>query len=241
MRANVTEQLLYESRAILHSKLHQHLQALEIYVFKMHAPSKAESYCNAVYLANATIDTSLLDEDDSVYTMLFSMLLNPPAPQERNLEAALDLLSRHGTRIPPLSTLDFLPSDLSVEQLEGYLRGRMRAAASLAREQEIARVLAGVERSIVDIKLQVGDADDDLKSTTVFDGNQVNKGQNRRVVLSEDRMCLGCHKRFGRAAVRVWPSGEIRHYGCGEPQSARKDASGSSPSQRRARPVSARS
>lgn len=214
----IPDPVFYEARAILHSKLAHHLQALEIYVFQVGSPSKAETYCNAAYLASSSSAPSGSAPEDSVYTTLLSLFLNPPSPHTRDLFAALDLLSRHGSRIPALSTLNFLPADLPIEKLKAYFRGRMRAANSIAREAAMTRALAGVEKARVDIKLQIGNGDDDASDEHANAGASLERGQNRRTVLSDERMCSGCHKRFGRAAVRVWPSGEIRHYGCGEPR-----------------------
>lgn len=39
-------------------------------------------------------------------------------------------------------------------------------------------------------------------------------GRSRRVVISEDRVCGVCYKRFGGSAIRVLPGNEVVHYGC---------------------------
>ena len=39
-------------------------------------------------------------------------------------------------------------------------------------------------------------------------------GRNRRVRIGEEDHCKVCHKRFGASAVRVYPNGEVVHYGC---------------------------
>lgn len=191
------------------SKLSQHKQALQIYVFQIQNYQKAEEYCNRVYLS-ATAD-SVSDPDDpaqpeSIYTTLLALYLTPPSPQEPNLSAALDLVSRHGSRLPALSTLSILPSTLPIKSLESYFQGRMRAANSLARENAIVAALSGVEKTEWESVLMLG-AEDSKPSTAAA-------GRNRRVVLGDNRLCKVCNKRFGRAAVRVWPDGEVAHYGC---------------------------
>lgn len=52
-------------------------------------------------------------------------------------------------------------------------------------------------------------------------------GRNRRVVITEERLCGTCHKRLGGSVVSVLPDNSVVHYGClnkatsQRPQSAR--------------------
>ncbi len=39
-------------------------------------------------------------------------------------------------------------------------------------------------------------------------------GRNRRVVVSDERVCGVCHKRLGGSVIAVLPDNEIVHYGC---------------------------
>jgi len=39
-------------------------------------------------------------------------------------------------------------------------------------------------------------------------------GRNRRVVISDDRICGTCHKRLGSSVVAVMPDNKVVHYGC---------------------------
>lgn len=39
-------------------------------------------------------------------------------------------------------------------------------------------------------------------------------GRNRRVVISEERVCGVCHKRLGNSVVAVRPDNSVVHYGC---------------------------
>lgn len=208
----------YESRAIVHSRLLQHRQALEIYVFDLKSPESAEAYCNAAFLSSDAGQS----HDENVYTTLLSLYLEPPPPlhlHPPNLEAALSLLSRHGSRLPALSTMSFLPSTLPLEKLEEYFFGRMRSAASESREISIIKALSAVEKAGAEKSLLIGDQDENRDIPDPREPGKIGKGRNRRVVLSDDRVCAACHKRFGRAAIRMWPNGEVLHYGCGEPAS----------------------
>lgn len=178
-------------------------------MFQIRNYEKAEDYCNRIYLSAAPDSNS--DPDDpsqpeSIYTTLLSLYLTPPPPQELNLSAALDLVSRHGSRLPALSTLSILPTSLPIKSLESYFQGRMRAANSLARENAIMAALSGVEKTEWESVLLLG-TDGSKPSAAAA-------GRNRRVVLGENKLCSVCNKRFGRAAVRVWPDGGVAHYGC---------------------------
>ena len=59
------------------------------------------------------------------------------------------------------------------------------------------RIVTGLRSSLVfneEAKLRLGDG--------ILGGNG---GRNRRVVITEDRVCGVCHKRFGGSAIKVLP------------------------------------
>lgn len=182
----------------------------------MQDPRKAEEYCNQVYLALTTATASSLDPDDanrpqSIYTTLLTLYLSPPPPNQPNLDAALDLLSLHGSRLPALSTIAALPELLPIKDLESYFQARMRAANSIAREEAIMASLSSVEKTAWEAQwLLGGDMEPETPKTSTI------AGRNRRVVLGENRLCSVCHKRFGRATARVFPNGDVLHYGCSD-------------------------
>lgn len=39
-------------------------------------------------------------------------------------------------------------------------------------------------------------------------------GKNRRVAISDERVCGVCHKRLGGSVVAVMPDNSVVHYGC---------------------------
>ncbi|KAI7515295.1 hypothetical protein KC317_g23842, partial [Hortaea werneckii] len=115
-----------------------HKQALAIYVFQLQDYAKAEDYCNRTYLAEQASehDASLVDgsarhekpamfrrptseADDTgaarsnIFATLLGLYLKPPQNEEKRWPQALDLLSRHGARLPASSTLDLMPDDLA--------------------------------------------------------------------------------------------------------------------------------
>ncbi|KAF2829723.1 hypothetical protein CC86DRAFT_367666 [Ophiobolus disseminans] len=213
----------YEPRAIVLSKMGQHKQALAIYVFDLQDYQRAEEYCNEIYIstpqpqsptksfqpattvpASANID----DAEPSIYHTLLSLYLTPPPPKQPNWPPALELLSKHGARLPASTTLDLVPASQPVKDLESYFRGRIRNANSLLNEERIVAKLRGVEKAAIIEAVLLGDG------KIGRDGKVVPGGLNRRVVIDEDRHCAVCHKRFGGSAIRVYPDNSVVHSGC---------------------------
>ncbi|KAJ5038022.1 uncharacterized protein L3040_006895 [Drepanopeziza brunnea f. sp. 'multigermtubi'] len=208
----------YEAQAVVLSNMGQHKQALEIYVFKIKAFGKAEEYCNHIHKTQqdsaiasplqtrrGSFASSDREDDDtpSIYHTLLSLYLTPPPPHNPNWPPALDLLSKHGSRLPASSTLNLIPPTLPIAELESYFRGRIRAANSIVNE---TRVVSGLR------KTEVVSAQAEL---LLGDGALGNKGgRNRRVAVSEERVCGVCHKRIGRSVIAVLPDNEVVHYGC---------------------------
>ncbi|KAJ4368822.1 Vacuolar morphogenesis protein 6 [Neocucurbitaria cava] len=196
----------YETRAIVLSKMGQHRQALHIYVFQLKDYQKAEEYCNQVYMAAPQPITE--DAEPSIYHVLLALYLTPPPPNQPNWPPALDLLSKHGARLPASTTLDLVPSTLPVKDLESYFFGRIRNANSVLNEERIVARLRGVEKVALEAAVLLGDGKKDKF------GRSVPGGLNRRVVIDEDRHCAVCHKRFGGSAIRVYPDNSVVHSGC---------------------------
>ncbi|RDW82393.1 hypothetical protein BP6252_03505 [Coleophoma cylindrospora] len=207
----------YEAQAVVLSQMGSHNQALMIYVFKLQDFAKAEEYCNRVHKSQespiaspmqsrrGSVGTSAADDTPSIYHTLLSLYLSPPAPHAPNWPPALDLLSKHGSRLPASSTLNLIPASLPVAELESYFRGRIRAANSIVSE---SRVVVGLRKCGVvntQAELLLGD-----------------EGRNRRVVVTDERICGVCHKRLGRSVLGVLPGNEVVHYGCLNRASASK-------------------
>lgn len=96
--------------------------------------------------------------------------------------------------MPASSTLDLIPEVLPVKNLESYFQGRIRAANSILHE---SRIVAGLRSTLMfseDARLHLGD-----------DVPGGHGGRNRRVVITENRVCGVCHKRFGGSAIKVLP------------------------------------
>jgi len=99
-----------------------------------------------------------------------------------------------------------MPPTLPIKDIENYFLNRIRSANSVLNLERIERSLRGVERSTVEAELLLGPPE--------AQGGGLGAGRNRRVVVSEDRLCPVCMKRFGGSAIRVHPDGRVVHYGC---------------------------
>jgi Vam6/Vps39-like protein vacuolar protein sorting-associated protein 39 len=197
----------YEARALVFSKMGQHKQALEIYVFKLHDSAKAEEYCNRVHLTEDTVATTLPpsrrksttdpeNEQPSIYHILLGLYLNPPKGEEKMWVPAIEILARHGARLPASSTLELIPESLPVKELEFYFRGRIRAANSIVSEGQVVAGLRKVEAVRLQAALLLGEG---------AAGEMARGGRGRRVRVDEERVCGVCFKRLGGSVISVFP------------------------------------
>ncbi|PHH84838.1 hypothetical protein CDD83_1296 [Cordyceps sp. RAO-2017] len=204
----------YEARAVVLSNMGEHREALEIYVFKMKDFAKAEEYCNRLHKSQETFvspgaSPALEDPTKSTYHTLLSLYMKPPFPYKKLLEPALDLLSKHGSRLPATSTLSLIPDNLPIGALEAYFRGRIRSVTSLVNESRIVANLRKAEGISVAARLHLGD-----------DATGGQGGRNRHVIITDERHCVVCHKklggvmRIGGSVMAVLPDNTVVHYGC---------------------------
>ncbi|CAI7618784.1 unnamed protein product [Penicillium manginii] len=186
----------YEARAILFSKMGQHRQVLEIYVFKLEDHEKAEEYCNHVHLSEEQ------DQEDTIYLTLLSLYLTPPHNQKIQNGPALAILAKHGSRLPADAALGLIPAELEVRELEFYFKGRMRAANSVFNEARIVTQLRKARDLQIQAQLALGDG--------VISGGT----RARHVTVTEERICGVCHKRLGGSVINVFPDNSVVHLGC---------------------------
>ena len=247
----------YEAMAIVFSKMGQHRQALQIYVFKLNDSAKAEEYCNQIYLQQSSSGATAADmssrrklalqaqtvdptsESSTIYALLLSLYLSPPPatpPDEQEkprISDALSLLTRHGPRLPASNTLAVIPTDLLIKELESYLRGRIRTANTAMNDARVVTNLRKVEAVRVQARLLLGMGEDGDPGATLRYGEGVseaaNKGRRRKVVIDEERVCRVCHKRLGGSVISAFPDGSVVHLGCqGRREQELRSAAGSS-------------
>lgn len=235
--------MFYEALAIVYSKMGQHRQALQIYVFKLNDTIKAEEYCNQVYLQESTASTQTTStrdmrrvsttpaqtedptsETSTIYALLLSLYLSPPPAtppdeqQQPRISDALSLLARHGPRLPAGNTLSVIPNDLLVKELESYLRGRIRTANTGMNDARVIANLRKVEAVRVQARLLLGSGRDGDPGARQSPGEVLSDaaatGRRRKVIINEDRMCRVCHKRLGGSIISAFPDGSVVHLGC---------------------------
>ncbi|KAJ5539091.1 hypothetical protein N7513_007423 [Penicillium frequentans] len=188
----------YEARAIIFSKMGQHRQVLEIYVFKLEAHEKAEEYCNHVHLSESTEEK---EPEQSIYLTLLSLYLAPPHGYPAQNGPALALLAKHGSRLPADAALGLIPATLAVQDLEFYFKGRMRAANSVFNEARIVASLRKARDMQTEAQLKLGE---NIRGGT----------RARHVTITEERICGVCHKRLGGSVINVFPDNTVVHLGC---------------------------
>jgi len=235
--------LFYEATAIIYSKMRQHRQALQIYVFKLNDTAKAEEYCNQVYLQESVTSSQKIDdrarrtstltaqtedptsESSTIYTQLLSLYMSPPPSLAKDeqmrprISDALSLLARHGPRLPAENTLNIIPKDLLVKELESYLRGRIRTANTAMDDTRVVVNLRKAEAVRVQARLLLGTghggdpgANINLSGEAVSEA--IAKGRRRRIVIDEERVCRVCHKRLAGSVISAFPDGSVVHLGC---------------------------
>ncbi|EPS27288.1 hypothetical protein POX_e06260 [Penicillium oxalicum] len=200
-RLNRDDPNFHEARAIVFSKMGQHRQVLEIYVFKLNDHDKAEEYCNQVHLARSQIQAE--DEKEaSIYLTLLSLYLTPPHGYQPQNGPALAILAKHGSRLPAEAALKLIPATLPVRDLEFYFKGRMRAANTVFNE---ARIVASL-RKTRDLQVQA--------QLALGEGVRGGGTRARHVNVTEERICGVCHKRLGGSVINVFPDNTVIHLGC---------------------------
>ncbi|RKF73268.1 putative vacuolar sorting protein 39 domain 1 [Golovinomyces cichoracearum] len=219
----------YEAQAVVLSNMGEHKKALEIYVFKTRDYKTAEEYCNHVHqkflksktptnTSSGKLQSSgVQDTQDAsltIHHILLSLYLTPPPPFQPNLHFALLLLANHGSRLPALNTLSLIPDSFSVASLQSYLCGRIRAGNSKINECRIVAGLNKTEVISVQAHLLLGDRKASGPNNELLKGQSTVGCRSRRVVVGEDRVCPGCHKRLGNSVIAVTPYDTVVHYGC---------------------------
>ncbi|GAA5871131.1 hypothetical protein JCM1840_007600 [Sporobolomyces johnsonii] len=181
---------MHQVRAILLGRLGRHEGALQIYVYQLEDHATAEQYCKRVY-----------DSDESMRPTIFHLLLRiylRPRPNHPLLFGpALSLLSTHAARIDPIEAFDLLPPLVALGDIKVYLEKTLRRSGERKRE---AQMVAAIGRSWVDQKER-----------------EVVDLEERRVKITDGRVCPVCHKRIGNSVIAIHnPHGEVTHYQCRE-------------------------
>ncbi|KAI8973310.1 vacuolar sorting protein 39 domain 2-domain-containing protein [Mycotypha africana] len=180
---------LFEERAILLSRIGQHDQALDIYVYKLKNYTMAEEYCTKVYYKDPV-------KGEQMYLTLLKVYLQPAHNQEPLIEPALKLLSHRGSHIDASQVLSILPDNTKLHGLFSFLEKYIRETNKRRNMDMIVKNLWKAEQIQVEEQLMYY--------------------RSRAVKITEDRMCPQCNKRIGNSVFAVFPNGVVVHYSCKE-------------------------
>ncbi|RUS27613.1 hypothetical protein BC938DRAFT_482993 [Jimgerdemannia flammicorona] len=181
---------LFEERAVLLSRIGQHEQALAIYVFRLRNYRMAEEYCNRIFRDDP-------DNGRRMYLILLRVYLKPSTKEPPLVDAALELLSRHGAHIDAEEVLAMLPVTTRMDGLFPFFEKYVRETNKNRNMNLVVKNLLEAER------LQVGD------SVICSVQEQWVYYRSRAVKITEDRMCPQCNRRIGNSdacsgsAIRV--------------------------------------
>ncbi|KAI9246016.1 CNH domain-containing protein [Helicostylum pulchrum] len=180
---------LFEERAILLSRIGQHDQALDIYVYKLKNYVMAEEYCTKVYQEDPV-------KGEKMYLTLLKVYLQPSNNQKPLIEPALDLLAHHGSHINASEVLAILPTPTKLYGLFPFFEKYIRETNKNRNMDLIVKNLLKAEQIQVEEQLMFY--------------------RSRAVKITDDRMCPQCNKRIGNSVFAVFPNGVVVHYSCKE-------------------------
>ncbi|KAK0570235.1 Vacuolar morphogenesis protein 6 [Tilletia horrida] len=191
---------LFEPRAILLGRMGQHEAALSIYVYRLDAHDKADSYCTNVYSSRRR------SGDEHIYLTLLRIYLRPKegvltssatakegSSGPSMLQPALALIGRHGSRIDADQVFDLLPPLVTVQSILPFAQQTLQHSAAC---RNGLRIEAGIR-----------------KERSLQADEQLNAIKMRKVRVQQGTSCLRCHRKLGNSVV-VLAEGGLMHYSC---------------------------
>lgn len=186
-RFPLDEHAMFEEKSVLFAKDGQHSAALRIIINQMKEPSRAEEYCSLYYPQKG---------GSEVYLDLFKVLIEPqldPDDTELNLNAAVDLLTRHANQIDVGVALELLPPKTKLSRLESFFQSIIRARNQTLRENQVLLNICKTESMRVTAEHY--------------------KLRNHSVKIMPETLCHQCRNKIGEA-VFVLFEGKVVHYRC---------------------------
>lgn len=190
----------FEERALLLGRLGRHEAALAIYIHVINDITMASQYCKR------TFNEEWKDSKD-VYACLLHMYLVPPDASilgaknndlqlKPNVDAALSVLIEHYDKINPVKALELLPTTIKIQELLTFLANILEEKSCKRKTNQVLKSLLFAEHlQIQERRLHY---------------------QAGKVLITDERACLVCHKKIGTSAFARYPTGEIVHYYCYE-------------------------
>jgi hypothetical protein len=186
-RFPLDENAMFEEKAVLFAKDGQHSAALKIIINQMKEPSRAEEYCEHYYTQKG---------GSEVFLDLFKVLIEPqtdPDDTELNLNSAVDLLTRHPSKIDVGIALELLPTKTKLSRLEAFFQSIIRDRNQTLRENQVVLNICKTESMRVTAEHY--------------------KLRNQSVKILPETVCNQCRNRIGEA-VFVLFEGRVVHYRC---------------------------
>lgn len=197
---NFPENDLFEERAIILGKLKRHEKVLAIHVQISGDVPKAIDYCVNVYKSDP-------DAAKNIFIQLIEILLKPPTTPpytgvelhpnclQPNVEAVLEILENHATKLNPYPVLQILPNNIPIERLKPFLETALHHSLERRRNNQLLKGLLYASN----LQLQ----------------EQRMHVEARSVLVSEFSVCPVCSKKFTNQSAFVrHPNGSILHYSC---------------------------
>ncbi|XP_078089669.1 vam6/Vps39-like protein isoform X3 [Mustelus asterias] len=190
---------LLEERALLMGQMGLHEQALFIYVHILKNIKMAEEYCHKHYDWNR-------DGNKDVYLSLLRMYLSPPdihcvgpirmeIPEpQANLQAALQVLELHHSKLDTTKTLNLLPANTQIREIQVFLENVLEGNAQRRRCNQVMKSLLHAEF----LRIQ----------------EQRIYHQEVKCIITEEKICRVCKKKIGNSAFARYPNGVVVHYFC---------------------------
>lgn len=197
---NFPENDLFEERAIILGKLKRHEKVLAIHVQILGNVPEAVKYCEEVYCTDQ-------EAAKNIFIQLIEILLKPPTTppyigvelhprcREPNVEAVLDLLEQHATKLNPYAVLQILPNDIPIIRLRPFLETALHHSLERRRKNQVLNgLLYAANLQLQEQRMHV---------------------ESRSVLVSEFSVCPVCSKKFTNQSAFVrHPMGTIVHYSC---------------------------
>uniref|UniRef100_A0A3Q3PYC2 CNH domain-containing protein n=1 Tax=Monopterus albus TaxID=43700 RepID=A0A3Q3PYC2_MONAL len=181
---------LLEERALLLGRMGMHEQALFIYVHILKDTRMAEDSIFSL----------------QVYLSLLRMYLSPPdvhclgpiqmelSEPEANLQAALQVLELHHTKLNTTKAINLLPANTQIREIRVFLESVLEEKAQRKRCNQVLKSLLQAEFLRV-------------QEDRIFH-------QQVKCVITEEKTCRVCKKKIGNSAFARYPNGVVVHYFC---------------------------
>lgn len=133
-------------------------------------------YCKRVYDSDPAMRSS-------IFHVLLRIYLRPRPSHPLLFGPALALISSHAAAIDAIEVFDLLPPLVALSDIQTFLEKTLRRSGERVRD---AKVIKAIGRSAVD------EAE-----------RQVVALEERRVKITESRVCPLCHKRLGNSVIAI--------------------------------------